>query len=159
MLSINNLYSQFGNFLHTKHPKVFVFCEHHKAIVKFFVSGSSAAVVDLLALFIFHGLFHWDIVLSTSLAFLFSFMVSFSLQKLWTFRNYSNKRLPHQLVLYIGAAFISLNLNALGMHLLVNSWNIWYLLSQIIVNIFLGIINFFTYKYIVFRKKTDENKA
>jgi putative flippase GtrA len=157
MSLINNLYLQFGRFLRDKHPKIFRVCEDRKSIIKFFVSGTSAAIIDLLALYIFHGVFHWEIVLSTSLAFLFSFIVSFSLQKLWTFRNYSNKRLPHQLVLYISAAFISLNLNALAMHLLVNNWHIWYLLSQIIVNVFLGIINFFTYKYIVFRNKLNEN--
>jgi putative flippase GtrA len=159
MSLINNLYLRFGRFLQDKHPKIFKVCEDHKSIVKFVVSGSSAAAVDLLALYLFHGVFHQEIVLSTSLAFLFSFMVSFSLQKLWTFRNYNKKRLPHQLILYISSAFISLNLNALGMHLLVNNWNIWYLLSQIMVNVFLGTINFFVYKYLVFRNKVDENKA
>ena len=159
MALINKLYLQFGRFLRNKHPKTFKVCQCHKSIVKFFISGSSAAIVDLLALYLFHGVFRWEIVMSTSLAFLLSFMVSFSLQKFWTFRNYNNKRLPHQLVLYIGAAFISLNLNALAMHVLVNNWNIWYLLSQIIVNVFLGIVNFFIYKYVVFRNRLDENKA
>ncbi|MCF7860418.1 GtrA family protein [Patescibacteria group bacterium] len=158
MSIINNLYKRFGKFFASSYPKIFNFCEKRKAIIKFFVAGSSAAAVDLLALYLFHGLFRWEIVLSTSLAFLLSFFVSFSLQKLWTFRNYNNKRLAHQLVLYIGAAFISMNLNALAMHLLVNNWQVWYLLAQIIVNIFLGVINFFTYKFIVFRHIKDEDK-
>ncbi|MBN2884391.1 GtrA family protein [Patescibacteria group bacterium] len=159
MSIINNLYKRFGKFLASNYPKIFYFCEKRKAIVKFFVAGSSAAVVDLIALYLFHGVFRWEIVLSTSLAFLLSFFISFSLQKLWTFRNYNKKRLPHQLVLYIGAAFISMNLNALAMHLMVNNWHIWYLLSQIAVNVFLGIINFFIYKFIVFRNISDEDKA
>ncbi|MDD2680742.1 MAG: GtrA family protein [Patescibacteria group bacterium] len=158
MSLINSLYLRFGRFLQNKHARIFNVCEKRKSVVKFFISGSLASVVDLLALYLFHGVFRWEIVLSTSLAFLFSFMVSFSLQKFWTFRDYSNKRLPHQLVLYIGAAFISLNLNALAMHVLVNNWQIWYLLSQIVVNLFLGVINFFTYKYIVFPKKLNEDK-
>ena len=158
MSLINNLYISFRLFLVKKHPKIFSFCEQRKAIIKFFVAGSSAAVVDLLALYFFHGVLHWEIVLSTSLVFLLSFFVSFSLQKLWTFRNYNKKRLPHQLVLYIGAAFISMNLNALAMHLMVNNWHVWYLLAQIIVNVFLGIINFFTYKFVVFRHIKDEDQ-
>lgn len=157
MSLINNLYLQFGRFLQANYPRIFKFCEKYKSIVKFFISGSLAGSVDLLALYFFHGIVRWEIVLSTSLAFLFSFMVSFVLQKLWTFRNYNSKRLPHQLVLYIGFTFISLNLNAFGMHLLVNNWNVWYLLSQIIVNILLGIINFFIYKYIVFKNTSNEN--
>ncbi|MDD3285535.1 MAG: GtrA family protein [Patescibacteria group bacterium] len=156
---INRFYDYFRRFFAGRFPKIFAFCDRRKAIVKFFIAGAFAGTVDLVALFIFHGLLAWDIVLSTSLAFLFSFLVSFSLQKLWTFRNYSQKRLPHQLFLYFGAAFISMNLNGLGMHILVNNLHIWYLLSQILVNIVLGIINFFTYKFIVFRKTNeDENQ-
>lgn len=153
---INRLYYRFHAFFSGRYPRLFHFCEERKAIIKFFFSGAFAGTVDLIALFIFHGLMHWHIVVATSAAFIFSFMVSFSLQKLWTFRNYNSKRLPRQLVLYVGAAFISMNLNAAGMHLLVNSLGIWYLLSQIIVNLCLGVINFFTYKFIVFRKTKDE---
>ncbi len=153
---INRLYSRFRNCFEKNCPRLFCFCERQKSIVKFFVSGSFAGAVDLIALFIFHGLIHLDIVVATSIAFLFSFMVSFSLQKLWTFRNYSQKRLPRQLCLYFGTAFISLNMNGLGMHIMVNNLHIWYLLSQIIVNIILGVINFFTYKFIVFRHTADE---
>jgi putative flippase GtrA len=154
---INRIYYYFRFLFSARFPKFFSFCEQRKSIVKFFIAGAFAGTVDLFALFVFHGLLAWNIVLSTSLAFLFSFMVSFSLQKLWTFRNYSHKRLPRQLVLYFGAAFISMNLNGLGMHILVNNLRVWYLLSQIIVNIFLGLINFFTYKFIVFRKTKDED--
>lgn len=153
---INRLYYRFRTFFSGHHPRLFCFCEERKSIIKFFFSGAFAGAVDLIALFVFHGLLYWDIVVATSVAFLLSFMVSFSLQKLWTFRNYNNKRLPRQLVLYVGAAFISLNLNAAGMHFLVNNLGVWYLFSQIIVNLFLGVINFFTYKFIVFRKAKDE---
>lgn len=153
---INRLYYRFRLIFEKRCPQLFCFCEHQKSIVKFFVSGCFAGAVDLIALFIFHGLLHLGIVFATSVAFLFSFLVSFSLQKLWTFRNYSQKRLPRQLVLYLGSAFIGMNLNGLGMHVLVNNLKIWYLLAQILVNVFLGIINFFTYKFIVFRKTADE---
>lgn len=157
MPTINRLYLRFRVFLSSRCPRFFCFCEQRKAIIKFFIAGAFAGTVDLIALFIFHGLWHLDIVLATSAAFLFSFLVSFSLQKLWTFRNYSHKRLPRQLVLYVGAAFLNMNLNGFGMHLLVNNLGIWYLLSQLIVNLFLGIMNFFTYKFIVFRKSRHEN--
>jgi putative flippase GtrA len=153
---INRLYYRFRSFFSKCYPRLFHFCEERKAIIKFFFAGAFAAAVDLIALFIFHGVFHWHIIVATSVAFLLSFLVSFSLQKLWTFRNYSNKRLPRQLVLYLSAAFISLNINAAAMHLLVNNLGVWYLLSQIIVNLCLGVINFFTYKFIVFRKSKDE---
>lgn len=154
---INRLYFRFKDFLASWRPRLYHFCEARKSIIKFFCSGTLAATVDLVALFIFHGLLGWGIVVATSVAFIFSFAVSFTLQKLWTFRNYSQQRLPRQLILYFGSAFITMYFNGLGMHTLVNKIGIWYLLSQIIVNIALGIFNFFSYKFIVFRKTVDEN--
>jgi putative flippase GtrA len=128
-------------------------------VIKFFFAGSTAAVIDLLFLFLFHGILKWGLVLSTSLAFILSFAVSFTLQKFWTFRNYSQKRIPVQFVLYIGNAFIGLNINGFLMHVFVNKLNIWYLLAQILVNLIIGVYNFFVYKFIVFRTKTDENNC
>lgn len=154
---INRIYYRFRLFFSARFPEIFAFCNRRKSIIKFFIAGAFAGTVDLIALFIFHGILKWGIVLSTSFAFIFSFMVSFSLQKLWTFRNYSHKRLPRQLVLYFSAAFVSMNLNGLGMHILVIDLNVWYLLSQVMVNIVLGVINFFTYKFIVFRKTKNED--
>jgi putative flippase GtrA len=83
-------------------------------------------------------------------------LVSFNLQKFWTFRNYRHDKVIHQLFVYILNAFIGLNLNGLFMHILVNRYNIWYLLSQIIVNVVIGFWNFIVYKFIVFRTSKNE---
>ena len=96
-------------------------------------------------------------MISTSLSFLLSFLVSFYLQKLWTFRNQDEKKAPRQLVLYLLNSFLSLNLNGIGMHLLVTQFGIWYLFSQIIVNLVLGSLNFFIYKFIIFRHDDEAN--
>lgn len=157
MAFINNLYKRFRILFSSYFPSLFNFCERRKAIVKFFIAGGFAGVVDLIALFIFHDLFAWGILFSTSAAFILAFAVSFSLQKIWTFRNYSHEKLPRQLILYLIVAFISLNLNALGMHWLVNNLGVWYLLSQLIVNLCLGILNFFNYKFIVFKVHRNED--
>lgn len=154
---INRFYDDFRNFFAHHFPKVFAFCNRRKALVKFFISGGIAGAVDLAVLFILHGLMGWGILLATFWAFLISFVVSFSLQKLWTFRNYSHKHLPHQLIISFSAAFISLNLNGLGMHILVNNLRVWYLFSQILVNIFLSVINFLTYNIIFRQTKENEN--
>lgn len=154
---INHSYKRFRIFLNKRYPHLFNFCERRKAIVKFFIAGGFAGVIDLIALFFFHDVFGWEILSSTSAAFILAFVVSFSLQKIWTFRNYSHKKLPRQLVLYFAGTFVSLNLNALGMYWLVNNLEVWYLLSQLIVDLCLGILNFFNYKFIVFRSCKNED--
>lgn len=154
---VNKFYIKLYRFLNNRFPACFCFCRERKSVVKFFISGTLASSVDLFFLFIFHGVLDLGIVLSTSISFLLSFLVSFYLQKLWTFRNSDEKKMPRQLVLYLLNSFLSLNLNGFLMHLLVNQFGIWYLFSQVIVNIFLGSLNFFIYKFIIFRHDDEIN--
>jgi len=83
-------------------------------------------------------------------------LISFNLQKFWTFRNYGRDRMAGQLFLYILNAVIGLNINGALMHLLVNSWSVWYLLAQVIVNLGLGAWNFLIYKFIIFKVRPNE---
>lgn len=154
---LNKFYFKLYQFLSHRFPAGFCYCRSKKSVVKFVISGSLASAVDLFFLFIFYGVFELGIVLSTSVSFLLSFLVSFYLQKLWTFRNEDEKKMPRQLVLYLLNSFLSLNLNGFGMHLLVTQLGIWYLLSQVIVNLILGSLNFFIYKFIIFRHDDETN--
>lgn len=154
---VNKFYIKIYQYISRNFPKLYFYCRQRKSVVKFFITGSLASSVDLLCLFIFHGLFEMGIVLSTSIAFLVSFVFSFYLQKLWTFRNDDHKKMPRQVVLYLLNSFLSLNMNAVGMHLLVTQFNIWYLFSQIIINLILGSLNFFIYKFIIFRHDDEIN--
>jgi len=137
-------------------PAAYAFCLRHKSVVKFSVAGGLASITDLILLYIFHDPLGIDIVVSTTLAFLLSFVVSFSLQKFWTFRDYSRGRMTGQLFLYLLNAVIGLNLNGFLMHLLVNRYEVWYLLSQVIVIGVIGLGNFVVYKFIIFKKKQHE---
>jgi len=157
MPHLNKLYFWFRNYLCLHLPKTYSFCNSRKSIVKFFIAGVFAGGSDLLFLFIFHGLLNWPIVPSTSLAFIFSFAVSFTLQKFWTFRNFSQDKAASQFILYILNAIIGLGLNGYFMHILVNRHHIWYLLAQVIVSMAIGVYNFFAYKTLIFKIGKNEN--
>lgn len=156
MSIINRLYFRFRNFFSTRFPRAYHYCEGRKSFFKFTIVGFFSGAVDLLFLFLLHGLANLDIVLATSLSFILSFLFSFTFQKFWTFRNYEHERVVRQLALYLSAAFLYLNLNGLFMHILVNGYHIWYLLAQLLVNFLIGLLNFLAYKFIIFRhhKKT-----
>jgi putative flippase GtrA len=158
MPHINRLYFWFRNYLGKHLPKIYNFCENRKSVIKFFFAGCFAGGTDLILLFIFHGVFKWPLVLSTSLAFVASFLVSFTLQKFWTFRNFTQGKAVGQFILYILNAFVGLNLNAYFMHLLVNRHHVWYILAQVIVSVSIGVYNFIIYKSIVFKTEKNENK-
>ena len=157
MSFISNLYSKLKSTLATRFPKVFKIINKYKSIVKFIFAGGSATLVNLLLLYLFHGLLAWGLILSTSLAFIFAFLVSFILQKFWTFRNYNKEKMPLQLALYLTNSFIGLSLNGLFMHLLVNKLGIWYLLAQVIVSLTIAVYNFLVYKFIIFKFKPNKN--
>lgn len=156
MSFINNLYFKFRRYFSHHFPKTYCRCEEHKSIVKFIIAGCTAGGADLVFLYIFHGVLRLEIVMSTSIAFILSFLVSFTLQKYWTFQNYSQRKMFNQLFLYIINALVGLNLNGLLMHLLVNKFHVWYLLSQVIVNLLLALLNFAVYKFIIFRIGKNE---
>jgi putative flippase GtrA len=100
MSTVNWFYIRIYRFINKKFPNFYRYCLKRKSLVKFLIAGTLAGSVDLIFLFIFHGLFGLGIVLATSLAFLLSFSVSFYLQKLWTFRNKEERKTSRQLVLY-----------------------------------------------------------
>jgi putative flippase GtrA len=152
MKFINNNYKKIRHIFLRRYPVIYQICERRKSSIKFFFSGSTAALVNLLFLVLFHGLIGWPLVLSTSLAFILSFLVSFTLQKFWAFRNYHYKKIPVQFGLYFINAIIGLNVNGFLMHLLVNKWGTWYLLAQVIVSMIIGGYNFLAYNFVIFKK-------
>lgn len=154
---LDKFYHDMGKFVGKHFPRLYCCCHKRQSFVKFFISGLITGSTDLIFLFIFYGLFDLGIVLSTSISFIMSFIVSFYLQRVWTFNIKEEKKAPRQFLLYMLNSFLSLNINGLGMHFLVNEIGIWYLLSQIIVNTLLGILNFFIYKIIIFRNDDEIN--
>jgi len=150
------LFSQLKHFVAKHHPRVYSRLLSHKSIVKFSMSGPIAGAVDLLVLYILHGLLNISVIWSTSLAYILSFWVSFYLQKFWTFCNHNKKHVYRQLGLYFLFAFINLNLNGYLMHITVNRYQVWYLLAQLIVSLAIGLESYVVYRFIIFRKHHDD---
>lgn len=153
MSKIDAIYFYLRNRFAFRSPVIYNFFEKRKGFIKFFLVGCCTGALDLLVLFILHGICRINIVPATSIAFVLSFLLSFILQKRWTFREFGHKNTPRQLVVYIANTFFDLNLNALLMYLLVNRLAWWYILSQVLVNLAIGLLNFIIYKYLIFRKR------
>ncbi len=153
---INNLYRRFDKLILLFFPKLHHHLNKYKLIIKFFFAGLFSGTTDLILLFIFHGYLKIDIIIATSLSFIGSLFVSFTLQKLWTFHNYNQSKVIHQFVLYVLNASLAFYLNGLFMNILVNKYDIWYILAQIMVNLILAIMNFVVYKFIIFKIGANE---
>ena len=136
-------------------PGLMRFFHRHRSIAKFYLSGCVSGGLDLILLFIFYDIVHLEIVQATTISFILCFAISFFLQKTWTFRNRSNRRVVRQMAMYFAVGFLNLNLNGFLMHLLVNRWDVWYIFSQLIVNLLLGGGNYLFSRFIIFKKQNE----
>ncbi|MFA4941904.1 MAG: glycosyltransferase [Patescibacteria group bacterium] len=145
-------------FFRSIFPSFYNKIEKYKIIIKYIISGGTAAVVDLSALYFFTSFCGIWYVLSSSLAFLLAYFVSFSLQKFWTFRDNGREKIRQQMYLYFIVGVANLFLNGAGMYLLVDKFGVMYLLAQIIIGAILGASSFIIYRFIIFKKKRIHSK-
>ena len=124
----------------------------HK-IVRYLFSGGAAAFVDLGILFVLTHYAKLWYLLSAVIAFLFAFMVSFTLQKFWTFEDHSTDGYGGQIRLYFIISLVNLGLNTLLLYISVDFIGIHYMLSQVFVSGIIAVISFFVYRKFVFIKK------
>src|SRR3954462_3006613 len=124
----------------------------YQQIIKYIISGGTAAVVDILFLFIFTDFFHLWYLLSAVLAFLLAFGVSFGLQKYWTFSDKSNEGIHKQASLYFVVSIVNLLLNTLLMYIFVDLAHIWYMAAQVITGGLMAFLSYFLYKKFIFTR-------
>jgi len=153
MKILNDYYFKIRNKFALSFPATYYFCDKRKSFVKFSLVGSINGIFSIFLLFLFYDVFNLDLVFATSASFILSFLLSFFLQKNWTFRDDRPKKSFHQGFIYSLNIFIGLNMNGFLMHLFVCSFGLWYLFSQLVVNLIISIYNFLIYRYIIFKKK------
>lgn len=122
-------------------------------IVKYLIAGGSAAVVNLFILYVLTEGFHVWYLYSAILAFFCALGFSFSLQKLWTFQDFSAKKISNQAFLYSVIALFNLLVNTSILYFLVEYCRIWYLFSQIIAGLMVASYSFFIYNFVIFKRK------
>ncbi|MBU4142565.1 GtrA family protein [Patescibacteria group bacterium] len=129
-----------------------------KEIVKFIISGGTAALTNLSLFYFFTDILGIWYLLSSVLSFVVSFFVSFYLQKFWTFGDTNKEALYKQMVLYLLMAFFNLIINTAAMYVLVDFFKVWYMLAQFFITAIIALWNFIVYKFFIF-KRASEMKA
>ena len=117
-------------------------------LIRYGVSGASATFTHIFLLYLFTDIWRIYYLISTSMAFVCAFFVSFSMQKYWTFRDKDNTKVKKQMTLFFFIAVTNLCLNALGMKTMVDFIGLNHLISQAIVSLGIAAWSFFAYSYI-----------
>lgn len=122
-------------------------------LVKYVIVGLIATGTNLGVLFLFTDILGVWYIYSSVISFIVAVIISFTLQKFWTFNDTGVEKVKQQFVLFVLTALIGLCLNSVLMYIFVEYIGLWYILTQLIVAVFIAIFNFFMYKFFVFKKK------
>ena len=136
----------------SRFPRLHSRLYRHKLGVKYVISGSTAAAIDFILLFVLTDLLGIWYLTSAILAYISSFFTSFTLQKFWTFQDQDLKKIRKQFLIYLAVALIGLLLNSIMMYFWVSALHIWYLAAQFITTGILAIGSFAINTTITFKK-------
>lgn len=156
MIAILDILIEILYFLNKKAnmiKKIAQFLKDYYIFLKFGISGCSAMATDLFFLYTFHDIFKFKLYLSVLMAYSISFVVSFLLQKFWTFKNNEKNKTQRQFFMYVGVGVSGVIFNSLMVQLLVSKYGVYYLFAQLFIAGFIGVVNFLVYRFVIFREK------
>lgn len=119
-------------------------------ILRYLISGAVVVAVDILFLHFFTNVFGIWYLLSSVVAFMIAFVVSFLLQKFWTFTNKSLAKIKGQLFKYFVASLVNLVVNTIMLYVFVDIFKINYNLGQVVTVGIIAVFLFFVYRDKIF---------
>lgn len=125
--------------------------ESFKRVLRFVIAGSIAAATSATALHISIVVFDLWYITASVVGFFSGFLVSFTLQKFWTFRDTRLDVVGRQVLLYLGILFINLGSNTLLVYVGVEFGGLPPVVAQIGASLLIAFQNFFLYRYLIFR--------
>ena len=123
-------------------------------LLRYLISGGSAAFVTLLTSYICNSIFHIQYLVSGLIAFLAGFGVSFVLQKFWTFSHKSMDQIHKQLGLYLLVGLMNLAVNEFLLFIFVGTFHMPSLLGQFLASGLIAIASYPIYKRFIFKQNT-----
>ena len=124
---------------------------YNHRLVRFLFSGGMAVITNVGLLFLLVHVFHFYYLFSAIISYTMAIIVSFLLQKYFTFSDYDKERLSRQASYYLGFQIFNLGVNTLFMYVAVDFLHTQYIIAQSIIVVIMTIYNFFVYKYWIFK--------
>lgn len=120
---------------------------------RYLMSGTAAAASNLAVLFMLVRYGRMYYLSASILAFIASVVVSFLLQKFWTFQDMFTHDVRAQFVRYGVVVLMNLSINTMLMYLLVEKMGLWYLMAQILTTGVVAIAGYIAYRRFVFPER------
>ncbi|RMF86278.1 MAG: GtrA family protein [Nitrospirae bacterium] len=124
-----------------------------RRLLRFLAAGATAAATQTLLLYLLTEVAGLWYLWASSVAFGAGVVVSFLLQKLWTFEDRDLRRLPAQAAAYVALAVVNLGVNDGLMLLLVDRLGVHYLVAQVAAAAAVAAETFTVYRLWLFRRR------
>lgn len=122
-------------------------------IVRYIISGGTAASVTLLTFSLFFYIFHIHYLIGNIFSFSIGFFVSLGLQKFWTFQDHSTDNIHIQGLMYLFSSLFGLCINTLVLYICVHFFGVLPIIGVIIAGIATALTTFpISRKYIFNRQ-------
>lgn len=121
-----------------------------KRMARYLISGLLALLTNILLLYLCVDVLAFWYLAGSTIAFVGTLLVSFILQKFWTFREPSKGELPKQLASYGVLAVANIGVNVVLMYFLVSILGVHHLLAQILSSGTIAVYGFVIYKFFIF---------
>lgn len=125
----------------------------YSKLLRYSISGCVAATTNLGVIYIFVDVFNFWYISASVISFAATFIVSFSLQKFWTFKDPDLDVIHKQVAISFTVAMVNLFLNTVYMYGLVEYVHLHYLQAQILTTIMIAVGSFIAYQYLVFKPR------
>jgi putative flippase GtrA len=122
-------------------------------IIRYIFSGVTASFSNFVILyFLVQKLQFWYLT-SAIISFCCGIIVSYCLQKFFTFKDKSNRRVMLQFSGFLFFNLIMLGLNTLLMYVFVDIIGLWYLFSQFFISGCTAFVNYMVFNKIIFKNR------
>ena len=121
-------------------------------IIRYVFAGGFATFSNLATLFVFVHYFKLWYLWGAVFSFCVGVIVSYLLQKFWTFKNYSRENMHKQFLVFFIFALVMLGLNTLLIYVFVDIIGLWYLLAQALSSLITACINYIYFNKVIFKK-------
>lgn len=138
-------------------------------LVRYGLVGGTGAGIQIGMLYVWVDILHLEALYlaGAALGFCAALAVTFTLQKYWTFRDFTRDAVRQQFSFYSVFALISLGLNILLLHvskvfierLDLDFFSAWYVGAQIVIVVFFAGISFLANYLITFRSVSKSKEA
>ena len=124
-------------------------------MIFYIIFGVLTTIVNIAVFALLNSVLHWDWSVSNLLAWVIGVIFAFLTNKLFVFKSKSweIKLVLREVASFTAARLLSLGVDMLGMWLLIDCWHANSLLSKVIMNVIVVIINYVFSKLIIFKKK------